>query len=393
MEEAVREISDSLEVSDPADLALVFVSTYFSSELPRLLPLLRSRLKATHWIGCAGAGVIGTTPKAVAMEIEREPSISVAMLNLPGAQISTFTLDMADIPDLDGPASIWQDWIGCTSQQKDSMLLFVDPGSRQINDLISGLDYAYPSSIILGGIAAPHNASHGSLLNGNGVFTGAVGCVIGGEWTFEAVVSKGCKPIGPVFEVEQVQKNVLLELSHNDKKDTPVSFLQSVLEDLSEKDRDLVKDSLFLGVEHRDLVISGSGVPQYQSSFVVRNLIGVDPSNGAVAVAERMHIGQNVQFQLREPDISRQEAHQLLFASKERSSTQPIFGLLIDCLGRGESLYGAKDGDVDIARNVMGDFPIAGVFSHGEIGPSGGTTDIHAYTACWGLLRPTSKQN
>ncbi len=78
-------------------------------------------------------------------------------------------------------------------------------------------------------------------------------------------------------------------------------------------------------------------------------------------------------------------------ASKERSSTEPIFGLLISCLGRGENLYGTKDGDVDIARNVIGNFPIAGVFCHGEIGPSGGATHIHAYTACWGLLRPSTK--
>ena len=82
-----------------------------------------------------------------------------------------------------------------------------------------------------------------------------------------------------------------------------------------------------------------------------------------------MHIGQNVQFQLREVDISRQETRQLLLASKERSSTAPIFGLLIACLGRGESLFGVQNGDVDIA-------------------PLGGST--HTYTACWGLLSPLS---
>ena len=44
------------------------------------------------------------------------------------------------------------------------MLLLVDPGCPAINDLISGLDYAYPQAAKVGGIAGQHNASHGSLL-------------------------------------------------------------------------------------------------------------------------------------------------------------------------------------------------------------------------------------
>jgi small ligand-binding sensory domain FIST len=43
------------------------------------------------------------------------------------------------------------------------MLLLLDPTGTAINDLISGLDYAYPNTTKVGGIAGPHSASHGSL--------------------------------------------------------------------------------------------------------------------------------------------------------------------------------------------------------------------------------------
>ena len=46
------------------------------------------------------------------------------------------------------------------------MLLFVDPGCPAINDLISGLDYAYPNAVKVGGIAGQHSANHGSLFLG-----------------------------------------------------------------------------------------------------------------------------------------------------------------------------------------------------------------------------------
>ncbi len=387
MDAAVKEITENLTGNYSADLAIVFASTNFASDLTRLLPLLRSRLNASHWIGCAGSGVVGTNSLGQASELEQGPALSVTLLNLPGAVINTFALDTKSLPDLDGPAHAWHEWVGIDQTQASSMLLLLDPNSLNINDLICGLDYAYPTSTTLGGIAGRHNAPHGSLFFEDKVVGGAVGCSFSGEWTLEAVVAQGCKPIGPVFEVEQVQRNVLIELSHGDIRESPVACLQRVLADLSEKERELVRHSLFLGVERKDLVLGGLGTPKAQGTFLVRNLIGVDPSNGAVAVAERLHVGQNVQFQLREAEASREEAKQLFDAIGERYLTPPLYGILMACLGRGKQLYGVSNGDVDIARKVIDDLPISGIFCNGEIGPVGGATHLHGYTACWGLLR------
>jgi small ligand-binding sensory domain FIST len=79
------------------------------------------------------------------------------------------------------------------------MLLFVDPGCPGINDLISGLDYAYPAAVKVGGIAGQHGASHGSLFLDDRVLDGAVGCLLSGPWRIDPVVAQGCRPIGPVF--------------------------------------------------------------------------------------------------------------------------------------------------------------------------------------------------
>ena len=202
----------------------------------------------------------------------------------------------------------------------------------------------------------------------------------------DTVVAQGCKPIGPVFSIEQVQRNVLLELNDGERKASPVSCLQRVLEALSDEERDRARHSLFLGIERRTLRLGRDGQQSDdERAFLVRNLIGVDPSNGAVAVAERVRPGQNVQFQLREATASRDEALQLL---GEAAGTAPQFGLLMACLGRGQGLFGVPNGDVSLAREVMPSLPVAGAFCNGEIGPVGGATHLHGYTACWGLLRP-----
>ena len=387
LDEAVKDVVSQLGRRGEADLALVFASTAYASDLTRLLPLLRQELRSRHWIGAAGGGVVGTLPDGSAAEIEKTPSLSVTLLQLPGSEITAVELSTETLPDLDGAAKQWQDWSGIQPEHCRSQILLIDPTSNNINDLISGLDYAFPGAATIGGIACPHNAPHGSLLIDDRVVTGAVICSIGGDWRLDTVVAQGCRPIGPVFSIEKVQRNVLLELSDGERRDTPVACLQRVLADLNSEDRERVRHSLFLGIERRNLQLNPEHPAESEGAFLVRNLIGVDPKNGAVAVADRVRPGMNVQFQLREADASREEALSLLRAAATSDERAPVFGLLMACLGRGQGLFGVPDGDVTLGRQVMPDLPMAGAFCNGEIGPVAGSTHLHGYTACWGLLR------
>jgi small ligand-binding sensory domain FIST len=391
LEAAVADLSRQLRAggqNGQADLALVFCSTAYATDLQRLLPLLREAIPSRHWIGCAGGGVVGTDPQGQPHELEHQPGISVSLFNLPGSDLQLFQLEAGGLPDLDGPSQHWVDWVGAQPEGAHSMLLFIDPGCPAINDLISGLDYAYPQAAKVGGIAGQHNASHGSLLLNDQVVDGAVGCLISGAWRIEPVVAQGCRPIGPVFEVEQAERNVVQRLSDGHNQGTPVACLQSILEDLNPQERELVRHSLFLGVAKSSFQLSSSDTPD-DSAFLVRNLIGVDPRTGSVAVGERLRVGQRVQFQLRDANASRQEQRQLL-SRQRRRQPEPLAALLFACLGRGEGLYGQPDGDVNACREQFETVPVAGAFCNGEIGPVAGATHLHGYTASWGFLVPNT---
>jgi small ligand-binding sensory domain FIST len=390
LEGAVAELAADLRhggARSEADLALVFCSTAYASDLQRLLPLLRQAIPCRHWLGCAGGGVVGTDRDGTAQELEHQPAISVTLLTLPGCQLQPFHLEPGRLPDLDGPSQQWVDWVGATAEDGHSMLLFVDPGCPAINDLISGLDYAYPAAAKVGGIAAQHSANHGSLLLGDQVLDGAVGCLIGGAWRLDPVVAQGCRPIGPVFEIEQAERNVVQRLSSGSRQGTPVACLQAILETLTPQERELVRHSLFLGVARNSFQLGSGGKPTEEPAFLVRNLIGVDPRTGSVAVGERLRVGQQVQFQLRDADASRQEQHQLL-QGQQRRQAEPLAALLFACLGRGAGLYGQANGDVGVCRELFETVPVAGAFCNGEIGPVGGASHLHGYTASWGFLVP-----
>jgi len=390
LEAAVGDLAGQLQPRQgqvPADLALVFCSTAYASDLQRLLPLLRQALPARHWIGCAGGGVVGTGADGQARELEQQPAISVSLLNLPGAELQLFHLQSGQLPDLDGPSQQWLDWVGHGPEGIHGMVLLMDPGCPGINDLISGLDYAYPDVVKVGGLAGQHSASHGSLFINDQVVDGAVGCLVGGAWRIDPLVAQGCRPIGPVFEVSQAERNVVQQLSHGEASGTPVACLQTILERLSAEERELVRDSLFVGVAKSNFQLPGPEEAATPPAFLVRNLIGVDPRTGSVAVGERMRVGQQLQFQLRDATAARQELGALL-AQQQRRQSAPVAGLLFACLGRGAGLFGGPDGDVAACREAFADLPICGAFCNGEIGPVGGVTHLHGYTASWGFLVP-----
>jgi small ligand-binding sensory domain FIST len=387
LEAAVAEVAANLGVASPADLALVFASNSYASDLPRLLPLLRQRLKASHWIGASGGGVVGSNANAKPRELEQGPGLSVTLLRLPGAKLTSFKLDPAQLPDLDGAATPWQQAVGADPADGGAMLVWIDPSSTGINDLISGLDFAYPAMAKVGGLAALHSAGHGSLLLDQEVCGGAVGCVISGDWTVEPVVAQGCRPIGPVFEVEQAQRNILLELRQGDDLNNPVVALQRVIDALPADDRDLLRHSLFVGLARHRFSLQPSTDPL---PFLVRNLMGVDPRHGAIAVADSLRVGQRLQFQLRDASTSRQELAQLLQRQQQRSP-QPLAALLFACLGRGQGFYGESDVDANLCWEQFGDVPISGLFCNGEIGPVDEATQLHGYTASWGFVVPSKR--
>ena len=122
LDAAVKDVSFQLG-NAVADLGMVFISSHFASDLPRLLPLLQTTLKANHWLGCIGGGVVGTGSDGQSHELEQTPALSVSLLNLPGAVLQPFSVSTDKLPDLDGSNQTWHQWLGVDPSQLRSLLV------------------------------------------------------------------------------------------------------------------------------------------------------------------------------------------------------------------------------------------------------------------------------
>jgi small ligand-binding sensory domain FIST len=380
--DVVERASSSLQA--PADLGLVFISSAFTSEYPRLLPLLQERLsETTVLIGCGGGGIVGMTQQGQMQELEGSPALSLTLAHLPDVKVQAFHVVAEELPDLDSPPDAWVELIDVPPAEQPQFILLSDPFSSGINDLLQGLDFAYPGAVIVGGQASgsPRPGRTGLFCNNRLYRSGTVGVALSGNIVLETIVAQGCRPIGKPYVVSKGERNIVLELNEQ----PPLEVLRDLIESLSDADRHLAENSLFIGVARNEFKQDLE-----QGDFLIRNLLGVDPQLGAIAIGDRVRPGQRIQFHLRDAQTSAEDLEWLLQRYQKQTQEHPekVAGaLMFSCLGRGEGLYGQPNFDSQLFSRYLSDIPLGGFFCGGEIGPVGGSTFLHGYTSVFGICR------
>ena len=123
-----------------------------------------------------------------------------------------------------------------------------------------------------------------------------------------------------------------------------------------------------------------------RGDFLVRNVLGLDRATGALAITERVRVGQTVQFHVRDAETADEDLHALLQLDVHAHEKRPAAALLFSCNGRGTRLFDRPDHDAAAVRAEAGAIPVAGFFAQGELGPVGGQNFIHGFTASVALF-------
>jgi small ligand-binding sensory domain FIST len=243
----------------------------------------------------------------------------------------------------------------------------VDGFLRQVNEMHRGLR-------VLGGMASGAGGpGENRLLVGDRVVgAGAVGVLLQGDLRVRSIVSQGCRPIGRHMVITRAQGNFILELGGK----PPLVQLQQLWQELGPRDQELFQRGLHVG-----RVINEYQGEFQRGDFLVRNVLGLDRDSGALAVTDRVRVGQTVQFHVRDAATADEDLHALLQLDLCAHETRPQAALLFTCNGRGTRLFDAPHHDARAVRAEVGAVPVAGFFAQGELGPVGGQNFIHGFTA------------
>lgn len=348
------------------DLVLTFVSGDAPDAVAAAGQRVAALSAARAMLGCSAGGVL-----AGAIGVEGGSAVAVWAAVLPDARIRTFHLEVM----AGGPQAAVLGLPPPGDPADEVAVLLADPWSFPANGFVSRANEAVPGLAIVGGLAsgAAGAGSTRLFLDGRVVERGAVGVLLSGTGA-TAVVSQGCRPVGPPMTVTAAAGNVVRGLAGT----RALEKVEQVLSELPPQDQALASSGLQLGIASDEYA--------EDLDYVVRGVLGVERETGGVLVGDLVQVGQTVRLQVRDADAADADLRALLARYRGTTRDAPVGGvLLFSCNGRGAHLFGRTLGGADhdpaLVRSELAASAVAGFFAAGELGPVAGRNALHGFTA------------
>jgi small ligand-binding sensory domain FIST len=260
------------------------------------------------------------------------------------------------------------------------LVLFPDTYRGQPQRLLESLHDECGFTPVVGAGASENGAAQATYqLSSAGITSNAVaGWRLAGSFQSHIEITQGCQPITEPMVVTKAERNLIYEINGRPALEVFAGVLKGPLaEDLR---RALMV--LFVGLPADRLINSVA-----PGKYLVRNIIGIDGEKGILGVAEEVTEGESMIFAMRDGRRAREDLNQMLERQAANlAGRKPAFGFYFNCCARGSSLYGIPGIDSAYIKQILGDFPLIGMFGGYELAPLGRANHLFAYTGVLALI-------
>lgn len=325
-------------------------------------------------VGSSAAGV-----STLAGEIEGVHGVAVMVFASDGFFARPFLFE----PLRGQEASLGETFGGFLAKERDEkslLLLFPDTYNGNAQNLLQAIQTRAGFHAIAGAGSSENGAAGATYqLCGDKLASNALaGMYISGAVDFHIDITQGCQPIAPPMTITKAENNFIHEIDGRPALEVFAQLLKGPLaEDLRR-----ALTVLFVGLPaDRDENSVAAG------KYLVRNIIGLDPAKGIVAVADRVSAGQSMVFTLRDGQRARDDLQEMVGRQAARlRGKKPSCGFYFNCCARGSGLYGIPGIDAAYIKQGLGDFPLIGMFGGYELAPLARANHLFAYTGVLVLL-------
>ena len=340
--EVVGEVLE--RIGPEPDLAVLFCGVAHTGAMEDIAAAVQALLRPGALVGCTAAMVVGGE-----REVEDAGGISLWAARGVGARAIRFP----------GTVSI--------PSGTCALLVLADPYTFPVDDLLTKVG----SIPVVGGLASAARGPGGNrlVLDGAVFVDGAVAVALDGE--LSAVVSQGCRAVGEPLIITKGEGSLVHELAGR----PALERVHEVLGTLTPEELEMARGGLLVG-----RVVNESKATFEAGDFLVRNVLGADRENGAVAIGHDVEVGSTIQFQVRDAETADEELRHLM------SGRAAGGALVFTCNGRGIQLFGEPDHDASVVSDALGGAAVAGMSCAGELGPVGGRSFLHGFTASVALF-------
>lgn len=325
-----------------ANLGFLYVTDALTEDLALILERLRAATGVPHWVGTVGIGICAT-----GAEYYDDPAVAVMLGEFPAGSFRVFSGLAGDSEGFEAEHGAW---IG--EHRPYLALVHGDPAQPDIESVLEQVATRTSSGFLVGGLASAREVV-GFCADGV-TRSGVSGVLFSEQVPILTRLTQGCSPIGPHHRITAAQRNILIELDQRPALDV---FKEDIGPELAE---DLTR----LG----GLIFAGLPVPGSDTGdYLVRNLVGLDPNRGLLAIGELVGEGEPIMFCRRDADTAREDLVRMLVTLRKGLRGAPRGGVYVSCIGRGVNLFGAGSAELELIRAELGDFPLVGFYANGEI--------------------------
>lgn len=370
--EAAREALAKARITQ-ADWGLVFVTFPHIGRFADILIEVCDVLGTDNIAGCSCVGLLTGTG-----EVEGEPAVAV----LASRSDTMSALSILVEPGLDDGLSVGArlspSVSGHTGARK-LLAIMPDPFLNHPEFLLSGIETELGDIDIVGASASLHpNMAETYQFGGRKSVTGGVSSVLfSGDFDYRVGVAQGCRPVGRPLEVTECHGNLIFELEGRSAFEVMREQIPDILLSRPAELPRLVYVAFPPDPAEKEIV---------QGEYLVRNLMGLNPDTGIVAVAQNVEEGQTLQFTVRNPELAREDIKLMLERLGDVGGDGGGFALYFNCCGRGGGLYGHEGIDTAYITAALGDVPLIGVFGNAEFAPLRGMNRVFTYTGVLTLI-------
>jgi small ligand-binding sensory domain FIST len=326
-----------------ANLGFVYATEGFVDDLSSIITFLRETTSVNWWLGGVGYGVFGPGG-----ESHGGSALAIMLGNVDAEAVRPFAHFSPD--NHAGFLAEHGAWLD--RQTAITALVHGDPRTPQIGDVVADFA-AIGRAFLVGGLTAIGEAPSqicervdDSLLSG---------VLMGDGISLATGLTQGCTPIGATHRITEIVDNVVMQLDGAPALTTLKAEAGEIIA------RDLKRAA---GYIHVAQPIQGSD----QSDYLVRGLVGIDPTHGWLAINDEMAIGDRLLFVRRDAREAQKDLQRMLDGLSRRLAGQTIQGgIYISCVARSPHLFGSAECESEMIRETLGDFPMIGFSASGEI--------------------------
>lgn len=357
-----------------ADMALIVLTAEHMRDQERLRNAVSHAANHAVVVGSSAAGIL--TGEG---EVEGSHGIAVLALASDQLQANAFLFEPLRGHDAEAGARIAK-LAGPALGGNLLTVLMPDSYNGQAQEMLQAMEREIGYSPVIGAGSSESGVAGATFqLCNDKVTTNAVaGLHLSGSFESFIDITQGCQPITEPLVITRADGNIIYEIDNRPAFEVFTSVLKGpLLEDLR---RALMY--VFVGVpaDRRRNSVGGG-------EYLVRNIIGLDSEKKIIGVADEVTEGQAMIFTLRDGQRARDDLGQMLKRQAQRlDGKKPVFGVYFNCCARGASLYGIPGIDSAYIRQVLGDFPLIGMFGGYELAPLGGANHLFAYTGVLALI-------